>query len=206
MTTTTVQARATSTRGGRPLRICVFCGAAPSNSDAIVHTAKETGRLIGERGHHLVYGGGGSGLMGQVAWAAADHGASIRGVIPHFLYERERTIAAPQQELQITETLQRRKEHMLHSSDAFIALPGGYGILDEIVEVLSASYLGRSAKPMVIVNTEGIWDGLIGLLDTLTRFELISTAEQPTFHSVPTPEQALSLVESLLLARSGGPE
>jgi uncharacterized protein (TIGR00730 family) len=204
MTTTMAQPPAISTRGGRPLRICVFCGAAPSNSELIVHTAKETGRLVGERGHHLVYGGGGSGLMGQVAWAAAEHGASIRGVIPHFLYERERTIAAPRQELQITETLQRRKEHMLHSADAFIALPGGYGTLDEIVEVLSASYLGTSAAPLVIVNTEGIWDGLIGLLDTLTRFELISAAEQPPFHSVPTPEQAISLIEDMLLTRSGG--
>ncbi|GAA3411769.1 LOG family protein [Streptosporangium vulgare] len=182
---------------GGPLDICVFCGAGRSNSRAIVDTARTTGRLIGERGHHLVYGGGGSGLMGEVAWAASESGAAIRGIIPRFLYERERAIAAPVQETQLTDTLHRRKEHMLRGSDAFIALPGGYGTLDEILEVISATYLGRSAKPLVLVNTEGFWDGFVSLVETLRRYELVAHAGQPVFHCVPSPEAAVSLVERL---------
>lgn len=186
-------------RGG-PLDICVFCGAGRSNSRAIVDAARTTGRLIGERGHHLVYGGGGSGLMGEVAWAASESGAAVRGIIPRFLYERERAIAAPVQETQLTDTLHRRKEHMLRGSDAFIALPGGYGTLDEILEVISATYLGRSAKPLVLVNTEGFWDGFVSLVETLRRYELVAHAgssAQPVFHCVPSPEAAVSLVERL---------
>ncbi|MER5647591.1 TIGR00730 family Rossman fold protein [Streptosporangium sp. NPDC002524] len=183
-----------------PLDICVFCGAGRSNSQAIVDVARTTGRLIGERGHHLVYGGGGSGLMGEVAWAASESGAAIRGIIPRFLYERERAIAAPVQETHLTDTLHRRKEHMLRCSDAFIALPGGYGTLDEILEVISATYLGRSAKPLVLVNTDGFWDGFISLVETLRRYELVAQAgspAQPVFHSVPSPEAAVALVERL---------
>ncbi|WP_440102173.1 TIGR00730 family Rossman fold protein [Streptosporangium sp. H16] len=185
---------------GRPLDICVFCGAGRSNSQAIVDVARTTGRLIGERGHHLVYGGGGSGLMGEVAWAASESGAAIRGIIPRFLYERERAIAAPVQETQLTDTLHRRKEHMLRGSDAFVALPGGYGTLDEILEVISATYLGTSAKPLVLVNTGGFWDGFVSLVETLRRYELVAPAgssAQPVFHSVDSPEAALALVEQL---------
>ncbi|MER5625774.1 TIGR00730 family Rossman fold protein [Streptosporangium sp. NPDC002544] len=197
MTSTILQPGAGVRGGGKPLEICVFCGAGRSNSQIIVDMARATGRLIGQRGHRLIYGGGGSGLMGEVAWAASETGATIRGIIPRFLYERERAIAAPAQETHLTDSLHRRKEHMLRGADAFIALPGGYGTLDEILEVISATYLGMSEKPLVIVNAEGVWDGFISLVETLRRFELISLAGQSMFHSVASPEEAVSLVERL---------
>ncbi|GAA4089273.1 TIGR00730 family Rossman fold protein [Nonomuraea soli] len=182
----------------RRLEICVFCGAGRCTSQAVIDMARATGRLIGERGHRLLYGGGGSGLMGEVAWAASEHGAPIRGIIPRFLYERERAIAAPVQETQLTDTLYKRKEHMLRSADAFVALPGGFGTLDEILEVISATYLGVSAKPMIIVNTEGVWDDLVNLIATLGRFGFISPGEQPMFHTASSPLEALEIIERLV--------
>ncbi|QYC41595.1 LOG family protein ORF6 in fasciation locus [Nonomuraea coxensis DSM 45129] len=197
MSSTTVEAGLP--RGGRgPLEICVFCGAGRCNSPSIVAAARATGSLIGRRGHRLLYGGGGSGLMGEVAWAAAEHGASIRGVIPHFLYERERAIAAPAQELHLTDTLLKRKEHMLRSADVFLALPGGFGTLDEILEVISATYLGVHAKPMIIVNPDGVWDGFIALVETLAGLDLI-TSPTPVFHTADSPEEAMALAERLTL-------
>ena len=177
--------------------ICVFCGAAGSNSPALVAAATATGRLIGERGHRLLYGGGGSGLMGKVAWAAGKHGATIRGVIPKFLYDREQGIAAPDQELYLTSTLHKRKEHMLRAADVFIALPGGFGTLDEILEVLSVNYLGMAAKPLIVVNLNGIWSGLVAQFETLRGLELISAARDPMFHVVADPREALDLAERL---------
>ncbi|MET7334485.1 TIGR00730 family Rossman fold protein [Nonomuraea sp. NPDC005650] len=198
MTSTILQQGHGASQGAGSLSICVFCGAGRSNSPAIVDTARATGRLIGERGHRLVYGGGGSGLMGEVAWAAAETGAAIRGIIPKFLYERELGISAPAQETHLTDSLNRRKELMLHSADAFLALPGGYGTLDEILEVISAAYLDVSAKPLVVVNVEGVWDHFLGLVATLQDFHLIAPREQPLFRAVDTAEDALDLIETMI--------
>ncbi|GAA3585377.1 TIGR00730 family Rossman fold protein [Nonomuraea rosea] len=197
MSSTTMEA-GVPLRGNHPLEICVFCGAGQCNSPAIVETARRTGSLIGRRGYRLLYGGGGSGLMGEVAWAAAEQGAAIRGVIPHFIYERERAVAAPAQEMHVTDTLYKRKEHMLRSADAFLALPGGFGTLDEILEVISATYLGVHAKPMIIINPEGVWDAFIDLVDTLRGLNLISGAA-PAFHTADSPEEAMELVERLVV-------
>lgn len=197
MTTFTLEPQPARSSPG-PLMICVFCGAAGGDSPAMVDVATTTGRLIGQRGHRLLYGGGGSGLMGKVAWAASRHGAAIRGVIPKFLYDKEQGIAAPDQELYLTSTLYKRKEHMLRAADVFIALPGGFGTLDEILEVISVNYLGVAAKPLVIVNPDGIWSGLIAQFETLRGLGLISGARDPLFHAVAAPEEALDLAESLV--------
>jgi cytokinin riboside 5'-monophosphate phosphoribohydrolase len=198
MTSTILEQGGSTHERAKPLSICVFCGAGRSNSETIVDAARTTGRLIGERGHHLVYGGGGSGLMGEVAWAASEKGAAIRGIIPQFLYERELGIAAPTQETHLTDSLHKRKEHMLRSADAFLALPGGYGTLDEILEVVSAAYLGISAKPLVVVNVEGVWDNFIGLVETLQEYHLIAPRTQPLFRTAASAEEALDLVETLV--------
>jgi cytokinin riboside 5'-monophosphate phosphoribohydrolase len=185
-------------QSSRGLSICVFCGAGQSNSQAIVDVARTTGQLIGERQHRLIYGGGGSGLMGEVAWAASKHGATIRGIIPRFLYERERAVAAPTQELVLTNTLHKRKEYMLRMSDAFFALPGGFGTLDEILEVISATYLGLTENPVIIVNAEGIWNNFIDLIEAIRQFDLITDRKQPMFHIAAAPEEAMTLAERLV--------
>jgi cytokinin riboside 5'-monophosphate phosphoribohydrolase len=179
------------------LTICVFCGARCGNSPELMELARVTGRLIGQRGHSLIYGGGGSGIMGALAWAASEDGAKILGVIPDFLHEKERHIPVPVQETQLTDTLHRRKEHMLRVADAFLALPGGFGTLDEILEVLSASCLGVSDKPLVIVNIGGVWDGLFQLVTTLHGLDLISSTQLACFRTALTPDDALDQIERL---------
>jgi uncharacterized protein (TIGR00730 family) len=196
---TAIARKSGTTRPGKRLKICVFCGAGRSNSQAIVDAARTTGRLIGERDHALIYGGGGSGLMGEVAWAASNHGAAIRGVIPRFLHERELAVEAPAQELLLTSSLHKRKEHMLRMADVFFALPGGFGTLDEILEVISASYLGLTEKPVIILNAEGIWNSFIALVESFQRFELVSSGGRPMFHVAESPEEAMALAESLVV-------
>jgi len=181
---------------GRPVTICVFSGAASTVPPSLMETAHATGRLIGERGHQLVYGGGGLGLMGEVAWTASKHGAPVIGVIPKFLYERELGIAAPLQESKITETLHDRKMKMMELADAFLALPGGYGTLDEVLDAISAQYLGLSDKPLVLLNTGNVWDGFVTLIDTLTDIGLITSRERPMFDVAFSPQEAMELIEA----------
>lgn len=159
----------TQRRSARPLSLCVFAGTRNGVGPLAAEAADELGTLVGRRGHALVYGGGGSGLMGAVSWAAHRAGANVIGVMPHFLYEAERAIAAPPQELSLTTTMALRKIEMLERSDAFIALPGGLGTLDEVFEVLSLGYLSLHTKPMVLLDVEGSWQGLQAVLDDVCR-------------------------------------
>jgi uncharacterized protein (TIGR00730 family) len=122
------------------------------------------GELLGRGGHRLVYGGGGSGLMGQVAWSAYEHGAAILGVIPRFLQEQERALEAPPQTVRTTETMCERKDLMIAAADAFLALPGGFGTVDEILDVISLSYLKVHDKPLVLLQTNREWEHFEALL------------------------------------------
>ena len=175
MTTTTTEPTLRPPPAARPipvparqrnLSVGVFCGARTGPPEAVA-LARELGELLGRCGHRLVYGGGGSGLMGTVAWAAYEHGAEILGVIPQFLAERERSIAAPPQELRITDTMCERKDLIVAEADVFIALPGGYGTVDEVLDVLSLSYLQVHEKPLVLLQPGQEWKAFLDLLDTL---------------------------------------
>ncbi|NWF25738.1 TIGR00730 family Rossman fold protein [Streptomyces sp. PKU-EA00015] len=139
------------------MRICVFCGSRAGSSAAQARAARQVGRTVAERGHTLVYGGAGSGLMGEVAWAASHAGARIEGVMPRFLFGREAPGEAPPQDFTVTDTMHDRKREMLERSDAFVALAGGYGTLDEVLEVMSLTHLGRMNKPLVLVDVDGAW-------------------------------------------------
>lgn len=156
---------------GHPARlsICVFCGIATGNSPRYLQAARELGALIGERGHRLVYGAGGVGMMGAVARGAASRGADILGVIPQFLRAKEMGDQLPRQQLVITDGLLTRKRVMIDRSDAFIALPGGYGTLDEILEIISMSALGLEIGPLVLVDVADHWAPLFELTDNLLR-------------------------------------
>lgn len=182
------------------LSICVFCGAR-SGAEEDVAAARELGTLIGRAGHRLIYGGGGSGLMGEVAWAAHDSGADVMGIIPAFLYERERGIAAPPQERFLTPTMAARKERMLACADAFLALPGGYGTLDEIFEVLSLNYLGLYAKPMVLLDVGQRWRSLLQLNADIVHNGFADAPADNLFRTVDTPSAALKTIEALTPGR-----
>jgi uncharacterized protein (TIGR00730 family) len=131
-----------------------------------------------------------------MAGAAAVRGAQITGVIPQRLYDIERGYAVPAQELIITADMFERKRVMLNAADAFLALPGRYGTLDEILEVVSLNYLSMMAKPLVLLNVDGIWDSLLTLLSDVRDRGLVRPEERPPFYLADSCDDALTAIES----------
>ncbi|MCY2961255.1 MAG: TIGR00730 family Rossman fold protein [Planctomycetota bacterium] len=145
-------------------RVCVFCGSAPGSRPAYGAAACELGTLLGERGVELVWGGGNVGLMGIVADATLAAGGRAIGVIPAALADRELGHARAS-ELHVVRTMHERKALMADLSDAFIALPGGMGTLDELFEILTWAQLGFHAKPVGLLDVEGYYAPLLAFLD-----------------------------------------
>jgi uncharacterized protein (TIGR00730 family) len=152
--------------------ICVYCASGPGNNPAFVEAARSFGRILAESGIRLVYGGGSEGLMGALADAVLDHGGVVTGVIPDFLVNREHMLARVQERI-VTRDMHERKQVMFERADAFVALPGGVGTLEELVEQLTWAQLGRHKKPILILNVERFWDPLCALLDHMERLEFI---------------------------------
>jgi uncharacterized protein (TIGR00730 family) len=151
----------------QPRAICVFCGASAGASPAYLSAARAVGAALAGRGIELVYGGSRVGLMGAVADAALAVGGRVTGVIPLALVERELAHTGLT-DLRIVTTLHERKALMAELSDAFLALPGGLGTLEELAEVLSWAQLGLHAKPIAALDIEGYFAGLAGYLDHAT--------------------------------------
>ena len=147
--------------------ICVYCGSGPGTDPRFVKDATTLGSILADNGIGLVYGGGSVGLMGAVSSAAIAKGGTVTGVIPEFLSGRERPLADAQ-ELIVTHDMHERKRIMFERSDAFVALPGGIGTLEELVEQLTWAQLGRHKKPILVLNTGGFWDPLCALLDHMS--------------------------------------
>jgi uncharacterized protein (TIGR00730 family) len=143
--------------------LCVYCGSSPGTDPAFVETARTFGKILAENEIRLVYGGGSTGLMGALASAVLDHGGEVTGIIPEFLTQRERPRRLPQ-ELIVTRDMHDRKWRMFERADGFVALPGGIGTLEEVVEQLTWVQLGRHKKPVLIANINGYWDPLLELL------------------------------------------
>ncbi len=145
-----------------PSTICVFCGARPGNDPKHLNLAEKLGQDIAARGHSLVYGGGGLGLMGMVAKSAFDAGAHVTGIIPHFLKEAEKMLECVDHIY--VNNMHERKIAMFEKADAFIVLPGGIGTLEEAIEVLSWLRLNLHLKPVIFLSDNGYWDSLIETL------------------------------------------
>lgn len=143
--------------------VCVYCGSGPGTDPLFMESATALGKSLAENGVGLVYGGGSIGLMGAVAKGALDHGGRVTGIIPEFLTKRENALERVQ-EMIVTHDMHERKRLMFERSDAFVALPGGIGTLEELVEQLTWQQLGRHAKPILIADIEGFWQPLIELL------------------------------------------
>lgn len=143
--------------------VCVYCGSGPGTNPGFVTAATAFGKALAENGVGLVYGGGSIGLMGAVATGALDHGGAVTGIIPDFLTARENALKRAQ-ELIVTKNMHERKQLMFDRSDAFVALPGGIGTLEELVEQMTWAQLGRHTKPILIANIEGFWNPLLALL------------------------------------------
>ena len=152
--------------------ICVYCASGPGNNPAFAEAAKRFGRILAENGIRLIYGGGAVGLMGTLADAVLDHGGAVTGVIPDFLMNREHMLGRVQERI-ITRDMHERKRVMLERADAFVALPGGIGTLEELVEQLTWAQLGRHKKPILILNSERFWDPLCALIDHMEKLQFI---------------------------------
>lgn len=144
--------------------VCVYCGSSFGSDPAHEAAAARLGQLIAESGLRLVYGGGSVGLMGTVARAAMESGGTVTGIIPGFLEKRE-VMLKTLEDLVITKNMHERKQLMFQKADAFIALPGGIGTLEEAVEMMTWAQLGQHRKPVVLANINGFWSPLLELLD-----------------------------------------
>ncbi|UGV28937.1 TIGR00730 family Rossman fold protein [Rhodopseudomonas boonkerdii] len=143
--------------------ICVYCGSGPGTNPHFIQSAVHLGKIMAENGIGLVYGGGSIGLMGAVAKSVLEHGGHVTGIIPEFLTKRENALVGAQ-ELIVTHDMHERKRLMFERSDAFVALPGGIGTLEELVEQLTWQQLGRHSKPILLANIDGFWEPLLTLL------------------------------------------
>jgi uncharacterized protein (TIGR00730 family) len=152
--------------------ICVYCASGPGNNPAFAEAAKRFGRILAENGIRLIYGGGAVGLMGTLADSVLDHGGAVTGIIPDFLMNREHMLARVQERI-VTRDMHERKRLMFERADAFVALPGGIGTLEELVEQMTWAQLGRHKKPILILNSERFWDPLCALIDHMERLEFI---------------------------------
>jgi uncharacterized protein (TIGR00730 family) len=158
-------------------RICVFCGASAGNDPRYAVAADDLGRALAERSIDVVTGGGKVGLMGVVADATLAAGGRVIGIIPRFLEERE-VAHRGLSELRIVESLHERKALMHELSDGLIALPGGFGTLDELMESITWAQLGLHAKPIGIVNVAGYFDELLAFVETATDAGFIPSAHR----------------------------
>jgi uncharacterized protein (TIGR00730 family) len=148
--------------------ICVYCGASNGVAPVYNDAAAALGRTMAAENIRLVYGGGSIGLMGILARAVMDGGGAVTGIIPQFLKERE-VMLREVGDLIVTANMHERKQAMFERADAFVALPGGIGTLEELVEVATWAQLDRHVKPILIVNINGFWDPLIVLFEHMAR-------------------------------------
>jgi uncharacterized protein (TIGR00730 family) len=171
-------------------RICVFCGSSCGTNAAYRRAAEELGQLLAKRNIGLVYGGGCIGLMGALADAALAAGGEVIGVIPDSLLRREvghRGVTT----LHVVETMHQRKALMADLADAFIALPGGYGTLEEFCEIVTWSQLGIQQKPCGLLNVERYWEGLLAMLEHSVSEGFLRPENRDLVLVASTPRQML---------------
>ena len=152
--------------------VCVYCGSGPGSNPKFVESARTFGRILAENNIRLVYGGGSIGLMGAIAESVINHGGQVTGIIPDFLKARE-MMFRDAQEMIVTRDMHERKRLMFERADAFVALPGGVGTLEELVEQMTWAQLGRHKKPILMVNVDRFWDPLRALLDHMRDMQFI---------------------------------
>src|SRR5262245_39330561 len=152
--------------------VCVYCGSGPGTDPAFIAAARKFGKILAENRVGLVYGGGSLGLMGALANAVLDHGGNVTGVIPEFLTVREKKLTRAQDVI-VTRDMHERKQIMFERADAFVALPGGIGTLEETIEQMTWAQLGRHRKPILLANIGRFWDPLCALLDHMRALQFI---------------------------------
>ncbi|HXQ07409.1 MAG TPA: TIGR00730 family Rossman fold protein [Bradyrhizobium sp.] len=182
--------------------VCVYCGSGPGTNHRFVEAATALGKILADDGVSLVYGGGSNGLMGAIAKSTLDHGGNVIGIIPEFLIARENAMARVQ-ELIVTPDMHERKRLMFERSDAFVALPGGIGTLEELVEQLTWQQLGRHTKPVLLANIDSFWEPLLALLAHMRATEFIRPTLAVEFLKA---EQVEDILPRLRAAAARAPE
>lgn len=164
--------------------VCVYCGSSPGKHPAYLEAGEILGRALADAGLRLVYGGGNKGIMGAVAKGTLRAGGKVTAIIPQFLINREASQSALEglDDVTVTETMHERKHIMFEKSDAFVALPGGIGTVEEIVEIMTWGQLGHHRKPMIFANINGFWEPMLAMLDHMRAEGFIHTSHlvQPT--------------------------
>ena len=155
--------------------LCVYCGSSSGTDPAFVAAAQAFGKILAESQIRLIYGGGSVGLMGALANAVLDHGGHVTGIIPEFLTKRERPRHVAQ-ELVVVPDMHARKRTMFERADGFVALPGGIGTLEEVVEQLTWAQLGRHKKPILIANISAYWEPLLTLIEHMRKVKFVPSA------------------------------
>jgi hypothetical protein len=189
---------------GPAFSVAVYCGSRTGQSEAFAQAAADTGRWIGSHGGQLVYGGGRSGLMGVVADATLQAGGRVVGVIPTTLVERELAHRGCT-ELHVVDTMHERKRMMAERADAFVALPGGIGTLEELFEVWTWRQLGYHDKPIGLLNVAGYYDALLAFLAHSARQQFMAPALMGLVHTSTDAQQLLpALVQAAGLSGARG--
>ena len=173
--------------------ICVYCGSGDGREPAYVDAALTLGTAMAKAGIGLVYGGGSLGLMGKIARAVLDNGGRVIGIIPAFLSNKERMLRDVT-ELIVVEDMHQRKRLMFEKSDAFVALPGGVGTLEELVEQLTWSQLGQHEKPIILANIDRFWNPLLALLEHMRAERFIRPGLEVRFKVVDSAAGILPAV------------
>jgi uncharacterized protein (TIGR00730 family) len=184
-------------------RLAVYCGSAAGSSPVFAEATRATASAMVSHGVDLVYGGGRLGLMGLVADTVLEGGGRVYGVIPRALVNLE-VAHTGLTELRTVETMHERKAAMTDLADAFLALPGGIGTLDELFEAWSWNALGYHKKPFCLLNVEGYWDGMVEFIDHATTSGFLSAQRREQLLVAESPEEALELLDEAAAAATQG--
>lgn len=177
--------------------VCVYCGSGAGSDPLYEAAARKFGRILAEAGVGLVYGGGDRGLMGAIAHEVLSHGGIVTGIIPDFLTEREGIVKDAQTHL-IVPDMHTRKRLMFEHADAFVALPGGIGTLEELIEQLTWVQLGRHTKPVVIASINGFWQPLLALFEHMRAHDFIRASLEVHYLVAEKIEDVLPMIEKAL--------
>jgi len=174
--------------------VCVYCGSSTAALASHLDLADRFGKELARRKMRLVFGAGDVGLMGATARAVRDHGGSVLGIIPHFISKFEPPCEGI--ELRVVDTMHTRKMMMANESQAFVALPGGIGTLDEVVEMLSWQRLGLHDKPVVLLDEDNFWDPLFTLFDHFVSANLLPASFAANVMRAKSVDEAFSMIIS----------
>eukprot|EP00164_Ancoracysta_twista_P008992 GFYU01013173.1.p1 GENE.GFYU01013173.1~~GFYU01013173.1.p1 ORF type:complete len:206 (-),score=68.76 GFYU01013173.1:21-638(-) len=182
-------------------RICVFCGSKEGKNPAYLNAAVTLGEEMAKRGIGLVYGGGNVGLMGAVSQAVHKGGATVKGILPHSLAPRELSGEGVGEQI-LVDTLHTRKAMMAENSEAFIALPGGLGTLEELFEVLTWCQLGLHDKPIGVLNADGYWTPTVNMIDHMVKEGFVSESHRECLVVADTASELLDKLSTHVLPES----